>query len=91
MTEVIWTDAAESDLKRILDYVKATNPQGVASVNAAIRRAVLHISTLPRSARLDRRTGAYDKVVIGQPLLLSYELVALPNGDERAEIFAGRQ
>ncbi len=88
MIAVAWTTAALDDLEAILTYVAARSPQGAASMAARVSDTEVAIATFPRASRRDPDTGAYEAVVRRMPLLLIYEIVAVPDGHEQADIIA---
>jgi plasmid stabilization system protein ParE len=88
MTVIRWTSEAVEDLEHILAFVAKQNPQGAATIATRIEEALLAIKAWPRACRYDATSGTHEWVIRGLPLLLIYELIALPDNSTQADIIA---
>ncbi|MGC4120824.1 MAG: type II toxin-antitoxin system RelE/ParE family toxin [Myxococcales bacterium] len=63
---VRWTRLALQDLRSAKDYVAVDDPRAADRLVASIKKAVAHLSSVPRSGRVvpERRAQGYREVIV---------------------------
>ena len=82
---VVWSHGARHDYLSIIRHVAAENPDAagrIAGQFAAVAAALGDFAT----GRQGRVQDTYEKVVIGLPYILAYEIVRRPEGGETVAI-----
>ena len=63
--EVLWLEAAITDLDEILEYITARNPAAARKVAAVLYNAAARLGAHPRMGREGRAAGTRELVVRG--------------------------
>jgi plasmid stabilization system protein ParE len=82
---VIWDQQARDDYLDIIRYIASDNPKAALRVATRINKAADSLGTLA-TGRAGRVTGTYEKILGDMPYILAYEILALPDGQERIVI-----
>lgn len=87
---IVWLEAAEADLERILDYIEQESHQGALAMALALRKeADVLLSDHPKAGRTGRRRGTRELVVAGTPFILVYRV--RPSRVEILRVLHGKQ
>ena len=57
--KVYWSEAAEEDLKAIIDYIRGDNPSAANDNLGKIKRKVSNLHTIPQRGRVVPELGEY--------------------------------
>lgn len=82
---VIWSDTARDEYLDTVRYIAERNPDAAERVAERIGEAAAKLADFA-TGRPGRVDGTYEKVVVGQPHILAYEILQLPEGDEAIAI-----
>ena len=88
MTRIEWSTPALADLDHLLMQAAGEGRSRVSALEARVKRSCTHISSFPMAARYIRETDVYEKVVVGEPMLLIYRLAPNADGEATATIVA---
>ncbi len=85
MRKVVWSAASRRDLIDIVTFIAEDNPFAADRVVDTIE-IVGNKLGLTMTGRRGRVTGSYEKVVLGLPYILAYELSRHADGSETVNI-----
>ena len=72
--QLVWTEAAISDLISIRDYIERDNPEAAERVAISIINSVEKLETNPLIGRLGRVPGTRELVVTRFPYIIPYRV-----------------
>jgi len=79
--QLVWSDNARHDFRKIIVYIAERNPPAAARVADRIEEVAQDLAAMP-TGRRGRVSGTFEKLVPGLPYIIAYALETTSAGDE---------